>query len=275
MNISAHIDYFKQEMQRRGLANSTINSYPSYVKTFFEQSKADHPKNIHEDEIRQFLGRFTEPNTQRAYHSAIKKFYTICSNQPNKFRYIPYCKQSKKLPVVLSVSEIQKLFDSCDNIKHRAILALLYSCSLRVSELINLKWTDIDRARMIINIRQAKGKKDRQVGLNQPLIKLLEDYYRQYKPKEYVLNGQESLQYSQSSVLQLIKHLATKAGLQKRVYTHLIRHCSATHLLESGVDLNLIQRILGHSSVKTTAIYCHISHNLISSIQSPLTQIRL
>jgi site-specific recombinase XerD len=129
---------------------------------------------------------------------------------------------------------------------------------------------------MVINIIQAKGKKDRQVTLNQKLIELLEAYYREYKPKEYVLNGQSDLQYSKESVLQVVKQLAIKAGIEnKRVYTHLIRHCSATHMLESGVDLNLIQRLLGHKSVKTTAIYAHISHNLISKIHSPLQYISL
>ena len=276
MNISAHIQFFEQEMKRRGLSASTIKSYPSYVKIFFEQSKADHPKNIHEREIRSFLGKFTEPNTQRAYHSAIKKFYAICLNQENKFKYIPYCKQSRKLPIVLSVEEIQRMFDVCENLKHRTILALLYSCSLRVSELLNLKWVDIDRSRMVINIRQAKGKKDRQVGLNDKLIGILIQYYHQYKPKEYVFNGQFSLQYSQESVLQVIKQLASKAGIDnKRVYTHLMRHCSATHMLEGGIDLNLIQRILGHASVKTTAIYAHISHNVISKVTSPLSAIKI
>jgi len=263
-------------MTRRGLAKSTIKSYPSYVKIFFEQSKSDHPKNIHEQEIREFLSKFTEPNTQRAYHSAIKKFYSICLNQDNKFRYIPYCKQSKKLPVVLSVEEVQRMFDVCENLKHKAMLALLYSCSLRVSELVNLKWTDIDRSRMVINISQAKGKKDRQVGLNQKLIEVLENYYRKYKSTVYVFNGQSSDQYSKESVLQVMKQLSQKAGIEnKRVYTHLMRHCSATHMVESGVDINLIQRILGHSSVKTTAVYTHISHNLISKIQSPLNNISL
>jgi len=276
MNISAHIELFKQEMKRRNMADSTQKSYPSYVKIFFEQSKSDHPKNIHENEIRDFLSKFTEPNTQRAYHSAIKKFYEICLHQPDKFRYIPYCKPNKKLPIVLSVEEVQSLFTVCENLKHRVILALLYSCSIRVSELIDLKWVHIDRSRMIINIIQAKGKKDRQVPLTEKLIQLLETYYRQYKPKTYVLNGQFDLQYSKRSVLQIMKQLSQKAGIEnKRVYTHLIRHCSATHMLEAGVDLNIIQRVLGHSSVKTTAIYAHISHNLISKVHSPLSQIQL
>ena len=276
MNISAHTEFFEQEMRRRGMAENTIKSYPSYVRTFFQQSKSDHPKNIHEKEIRDFLSKFHEPNTQRAYHSAIKKFYQICLNQPDKFRYLPYAKQSKKLPIVLSIAEIQRMFDVCDNLKHRTLLSLLYSCSLRSSELINLKWTDIDRSRMIILVRQAKGKKDRQVGLNDKLIEVLEAYYRKYKPTEYVFNGQSSNQYSKESVLQVIKQLAKKAGIEnKRVYTHLMRHCSATHMLENGVDLNLIQRILGHSSVKTTSVYCHISHNLISKIQSPLQSIKI
>lgn len=276
MNISAHTALFEQEMRRRGMSETTIKNYISYSTIFFTASKADHPKNVHEQEIRDFLSKFNEPNTQRVYHSAIKKYYEICLNQPNKFRYIPYCKQPKKLPIPLSQAEIQHMFDVCENLKHKVILAILYSASLRVSELLNLKWTKIDRSRMVINVIQGKGKKDRQVTLSAKLIKLLEEYYWQYKPKEYVLNGQDSLQYSKSSVLQVIKQLAEKAGIEnKRVYTHLIRHCSATHMLESGIDLNIIQRLLGHSSVKTTAIYAHISHNLISKVNSPLNAITL
>jgi site-specific recombinase XerD len=277
MDISAHTTFFEQEMKRRNFGQQTIDNYSSCLKKFFNQSKSDHPKNIHEKEIRSFLSEFEEPNTQRAYHSAIKKFYEICLNQKNKFRYIPYAKKSDKLPIVLSVDEVQRMFDVCENKKHKVILALLYSCSLRVSELINLKWEHIDRSRMIINIIQAKGKKDRQVGLNDSLIKLLEEYYRDYSPMLYVLNGQSgsATKYSERSVGEVVKQLADKAKINKRVYTHLLRHTSATHLVENGVDINLIQRLLGHSNVKTTAIYTHISHNLISKIQSPLTKINL
>ena len=163
-----------------------------------------------------------------------------------------------------------------ENKKHKVILALLYSCSLRVSELINLKWKDIDRSRMIINIIQSKGNKDRQVGLNETLIKLLTEYWNEYKSKEYVLNGQTSSQYTDRSVGEVVKKLAKKAGINnKRVYTHLIRHTSATHMVENGTDINLIQKLLGHSDVKTTNVYLHISHNHISKIKSVIENINI
>lgn len=128
---------------------------------------------------------------------------------------------------------------------------------------------------MVIYILNAKGGKDRQVGLNGVLIKLMEDYYKDFKTKSFILGGQFGEQYSDRSVGQVIKQLATKAGINKRVYTHLIRHCSASHMVENGVDINLIQRILGHSSAKTTSIYLHTSHTTISKIQSPLNNIKL
>lgn len=275
MNISAYICQFEQEMKRRNYSLQTVENYSSCIKKFFEQSKSDHPKNIHENEIKDFLGKFDQPNTQRAYHSAIKKFYTICLNQKNKFKYIPYCQKSNKLPIVLSVDEIQSMFNVCENLKHKVILAILYSCGLRVSELINLKWSHIDRSRMIVNIVQAKGKKDRQVSLPVNLIPILEKYYYAYRPKEYILNGQNEPQYSERSVGQVIKQLAEKAGIKKRVYTHLIRHCTFTHMVEMGSDINIIQKIAGHSNVKTTMVYCHISDSLISKINSPINQISL
>lgn len=277
MNISEHIDTFIQEATRRNYSKNTVNNYVSCLKLFFAKSDKDHPKNINEADIKNFLSTFKEPNTQRNYHSAIKMFYNICLGQKNKFKYIPYAKKNAKLPIVLSVDEIQRMFDVCENKKHKVILALLYSCSLRVSELINLKWKDIDRSRMIINIIQAKGNKDRQVGLNESLIKLLTDYYHEYKSVIYVLNGQsDAAQYSERSVGEVIKQLAARAGIEnKRVYTHLMRHTSATHMVEAGTDINLIQKLLGHSNVKTTNIYLHISHNHISKIPSPLNKINL
>lgn len=273
MNISEHITFFEQEMKRRNFGQQTIENYSSCLKKFFGQSIKDHPKNINESDIRNFLSSFTTPNTQRAYHSAIKKFYEICLGQKEKFKYIPYCRTDKKLPIPLSQSEVQRMFDVCENLKHRVIMCLLYSCGLRVSELINLKWSHIDRSRMIINIIAGKGKKDRQVMLSEKIIPILEQYYREYMPKEYVLNGQTEIQYSARSVGEVVKQLAEKAGISKRVYAHLMRHNAFTHMVESGVDINLVQRIAGHSNVKTTMMYCHISNDLISKIQSPINNI--
>lgn len=275
MNISEHISNFIQEAKRRGYGENTIKNYVSNLKSFFAWTTKDHPKNINESDIKNYLCRFLEPNTQRSHHGAIKLFYEICLNQKEKFKWIPYAKKSEKLPIVLSVSEVQDMFSVCENLKHKAILSLLYACGLRVSELINLKWEHLDRKRGVINILQAKGKKDRQAPFPIQLQKVLEDYWRQYKTKVYVFAGQKEEQYTARSVGEVVKQLAHKAGIEKRVYSHLMRHNAFTHLLEAGVDLSIIQKIAGHSSPKTTMIYTHISHNLISKVHNPLNQINL
>jgi integrase/recombinase XerD len=222
----------------------------------------------------QALRNFRKANKRMATHGH-NLFYQLTGKQPLKLKHIEYPRSEKKLPIVLSQAEIQRMFHVCENLKHKTILALLYSAGLRVSELINLKWQHIDRSRMIINIIAAKGNKDRQVMLDKTIIPLLENYYRQYRPTEYVLNGQFTIQYSQRSVGQVVKQLAIKAGINKDVWTHLIRHCSFTHMVENGVDINLIQRIAGHNSPKTTAIYTHISHNVLSRISSPISAMAL
>lgn len=279
MNVSEHIKFYEQELTRLNFAKNTVENYTGCVKVFLEKSPKDHPKNINEDDIRTFLSTYATVNTQRNYHSAIKLYYEICLRQKNKFKYIKYAKKSQSLPIVLSIEEIQRMFTACENLKHKVILSLLYSCGLRVSELINLKWDHIDRSRMVINIHQGKGKKDRQVMLSPDLLPLLECYWKEYRSKEYVLNGQfpeTELRYSDRSVGNVVKQLAAKAGLDsKRVYTHLIRHCFATHLVEAGTDLGLIQKLLGHANLKTTMIYTHISNNLISKIPSPLSKIKI
>lgn len=278
MNVSEHLKVFTQEMIRRNYAKNTVYNYGDCIKVFFEKVNKDHPKNVNEQDIKSFLASYSTVNTQRNYHSAIKLFYEICLKQKNKFKHIPYARKDRKQPIVLSQEEVQKLFNVCENKKHRVIMALLYSAGLRVSEVINLKWQHIDRSRMVINILAAKGNKDRQVMLEPSLIPLLESYWKEYRSKTYVLNGQFpeiELRYSDRSVLNIVKQLAKKAGIEKRAYTHLLRHCAFTHMVENGTDINLIQRIAGHSSVKTTALYTQISHNITSKIKSPLSTIKL
>lgn len=277
MEIPKYIELYRKDLLLKNYSKNSIENYVSQVYCFLNyfNGKYTEPVKINENSIKEWLLQANTINTRKHRISAVKLFYIHTIKQPLKFKHIEYPRSEKKLPIVLSQDEIQRMFDACDNLKHKTILAILYSCGLRVSELINLKWQHIDRSRMIINIIAAKGNKDRQVMLPPELIPLLEKYWHEYKPKEYVLNGQFKNQYSSTSVLQVIKQLSQKAGIKKHVYTHLIRHCSFTHLVEAGVDINIIQKIAGHNNVKTTMIYTHISDNLISKIGSPIKSIRI
>lgn len=179
------------------------------------------------------------------------------------------------MPEILSQAEIQLIFKQITNLKHKSILSLLYGCGLRISEVINLKIADIDSSRMVINIREAKGNKDRQVQLPIELLELLRKYFSIFNPKEYLFNGQFGLKYSDRSINQLLKYYSRKAGITKRVHAHKFRHSFAAHLLDNGIDIYLIQKLLGHKKQETTEIYAKLSTTRISKIQSPLQQISL
>lgn len=277
MKIPNNVQRLRNYMEYRKYSKNSIENYCSNLTKYlgYFNGKYSEPIKIPSAEIVIYLGKYKEANTLSSNLSAIKMFYEKCLNQICKFDKIERPRKSKKLPIVLSQDEIQRMFDVCENQKHKTLLALLYSCGLRVGEVINLKWANIDRSRMIINIIAGKGNKDRQVMLSPPLIPLLENYYKKYRSVEFIFNGQNTLQYSQRSVLEVIKHLAVKAGISKRVYTHLIRHCTGTHLVENGTDIKLIQKLFGHSNVKTTDLYTHISDATIRRIQSPLVNINL
>lgn len=278
MNIGKCIQLYSEDLRLKNYSESTIENYRTQVSLFLNdhQCVATKPSEISERQIKEWLLKANTINSRKHRLSAVKLFYKLTGKQPLKFRHIEYPKADKKLPIVLSQEEMQKMFSVCENTKHKVVLALLYSVGLRISELINLKWSNIDRSRMVINIIQSKGKKDRQVPLTPSLIPLLEKYYREYKPSVYVLNGQGDLaQYSKKSVAEVLRQLADKAGINKRIYPHLIRHCTGTHLVEQGTDINLIQKMFGHNNVRTTNLYTHISHNVISKINSPLQNIQL
>ena len=273
MNVSEHVTFFIQEMTRRHFSKMTVKNYASCIEIFFRQSTKDHPKNINENDIRAFLSKFTTANTQRAYHSAIKKFHEVCLGQKEKFKYIPYCHADRRLPVILSQEEIQKLFSVITNLKHKAITALLYSTGMRVTELIYLKIKDIDSDRMLIFLSRAKGDKDRFVMLNEKVLVLLREYYTKYHPLEYLFNGQFEPQYTARSINEFLKTYARKAGIKKYIHAHLLRHNCFSDMVSNGIDIGLIQRLAGHKNQKTTSIYLHISDKTISKIQSPIAQI--
>ncbi len=189
---------------------------------------------------------------------------------PHRYYHIDRPFKDQRLPKVISKEEILTMIRLTKNIKHKCIIELLYSAGLRRSELLNLKVKDIDSKRMIISIEKAKGNKDRQTILSKTVLKDLRKYFKQYKPNKYLFEGQHKEQYSSSSVLQIVKRAAKQSNIIKPVTPHMLRHSFATHLLEEGTDIRIIQSLLGHNSIKTTEIYAHVANHQIINIKNPL-----
>ena len=202
--------------------------------------------------------------------NAIKFYFEQVLHRPKMFFDIPRPKKPQVLPKALSKREVKKLFAVTTNIKHLVALQLAYGMGLRVSEVVNLKISDIDTERMIVHVRSAKGKKDRYVPLPVSLLHLLRRYYLDYRPEDYLLEGQYSGQYAKVSVQNIFKTAMRKAGIQKTIGVHGLRHSYATHLLESGADMRFIQELLGHNSIMTTQVYTKVTPRSLSKIISPL-----
>lgn len=206
---------------------------------------------------------------------ALNFFYTVTLGLDWQNRHIPFPKKEKKLPVVLSLEEIVAFFKAIVNLKHLTIFKLLYATGLRISEALNLLPADIDSKRMVIRVRQGKGKKDRYVPLFQTLLTSLREYWLAYRPKTWLFPGMLPDQpLNRSSVERLCATICQKAGIKKAVTPHTMRHTFATHLLEAGTDLRTIQLILGHRSLNTTAIYLHIANKALQVSDSPMDLLR-
>jgi integrase/recombinase XerD len=202
--------------------------------------------------------------------NAVKLFFSKIENTTMNLESVHRPRREKVLPNVLSKQEIKAILDAPKNIKHKAMLSLIYSCGLRRSELLNLKITDIDSKRGLIIIRQSKGKKDRVVPLSKKILTLLREYFVACRPKEWLFEGQDKKnRYDERSLASVLKQALNKTAIKKPVTLHWLRHSFATHLLENGTDLRYIQEILGHSSSKTTEIYTHVSNKNIQQIISP------
>ena len=247
-------------------SNRTIEIYLHYIDKFL-QSQDKSCLHLNSKDFQNYINnyKFSSISQQNQIISAIKflyervlnkKYNKVFFERPRKEKHLPQIIDSEKL--LISISKIK-------NLKHKSIISLAYSVGLRVSEIINLKIKDIDSKRMIINIIQSKGKKDRVVPLSKNLLKLLRKYYVQYKPDTYLFNGQNNIKYSSTSCNKIVKKY-----IGKTYSMHSLRHSTATYLLESGVDLRIIQKILGHKSNKTTEIYTHVSNNLLNKINLPI-----
>jgi site-specific recombinase XerD len=206
--------------------------------------------------------------------NALRFLYVEIVKRPMVLGDIHRPQKGKRLPVVLSLDEVKNIFDSLGNIKHRVMLMLTYSAGLRVSEVVHLRPEDIDSKRKLIHVHEGKGKKDRYTILSDSVLEGLRVYWKVHKPKKWLFEGQtEGEPYSIRSAQRVFECAAEKAGIGKDVSIHSLRHSFATHLLEQGTDIRFIQELLGHSSVKTTEIYTHVSRRHIASIRSPIDQI--
>ncbi len=202
---------------------------------------------------------------------ALRFLYLTTLDQDWAVRHIPYAKVEKKLPVVLSQGEVLQILEAVSNFKHLSILLAAYSGGLRISEVANLKIEDIDSERMVINVRQGKGRKDRIVALAPVLLAILRDYWLESRPKLMLFPGKDPKRSLSTSTIGQILHKAVRtAGIKKKVTMHTLRHSFATHHLEAGTDLRTLQMVMGHSSLKTTSLYLHVSTEKIRSAKTPI-----
>lgn len=258
---------FKQELIYRRYSQNSIQTYCSCLDIIIQKFG----ENPNLDELKKYFASLKSRSYHKQMVSTARHYFFFIYKIRLDLSDLPYPRKEQKLPEVFSIEEISDLINYPKNKKHQIIICLLYSGGLRISELINLRITDIDSQRMIINIRASKGNKDRQIMLDKKLLEMMREYFKEYRPKEYLINGQFKNQYTESSINQLLKYWAKKAGIKKHIHAHCLRHSFATHLLESGIDMSLIQKLLGHSNIKTTEIYAKISTKLISKINSPLS----
>ncbi len=201
--------------------------------------------------------------------NAIKFLFEKVWNLPKTTYHLPRPRKTHTLPKVLDEEDIKNIFSRVENPKHRLILYMAYSSGLRVSEVVRIRLTDIHRKSMQIRIEQSKGRKDRMVVLSKKVLALMEEYYRQYKPREYLFEGQFGGPYSIRSAQMIFIHFKQLAKVNIKGGIHLLRHSFATHLLEQGADIRLVQQQLGHNSVKTTQIYTHVTEKRNHNLKSP------
>jgi len=250
-------------------STNTKEIYVHYIKEFISWCNIENKRIIHlnSKDFQSYLDNynFTSVSQQNQVINAIRFLYKFGLNKKYDKVSFKRPRKEKKLPKVIDNNFILEKLSQIENLKHKTILSLTYSVGLRVSEVIKLKIEDIDSKRMVIHIKNAKGKKDRIVPLSENILLLLREYYKQYKPKEYLFNGQNSLQYSRGSCNKIVKKY-----LGQNYHIHQLRHSCFTHLLESGVDLRIIQSIAGHNSSKTTEIYTHVSKKLLNKVVLPI-----
>jgi site-specific recombinase XerD len=273
-------DEYVRKLKELRYTPKTIKTYPSMFEEFINYYNTHDIKLIDDKQIIAFLqylviDRKVSPSYQNQSINAIKFYYERVLGGKRKFYFLERPRKDRKLPNVLSDIEVTKTIKLVKNIKHKALIMITYSGGLRISEVINLKIKDIDTRRMQIFVRQAKGRKDRYTLLSKKVVPVLREYFKEYKPKEWLFEGIKGNQYSESSIYTIVIEAFRRAGIKKKASPHTLRHCFGTHLLENGTDLRYIQALMGHSSSKTTEIYTHITTKGFDQIENPLDKLEI
>jgi site-specific recombinase XerD len=272
--ISMELKKFEDWMRNKRYSESTITTYTQGLKVFFNFLDNKPPEEIENEDLERFnkeyiIARKYSVSFQSQVINGVKLFFCIRQKRKLALEFIERPKRPKLLPNVLSKEEVKQILNIHKNIKHRAMLSLIYACGLRRGELLNLKIQDVDSGRGLLIIRQAKGRKDRVTPLSKKLLELLREYYKYEKPKRFLFEGVGGEKYSAGSLQKVLKNALVKAKIRKPVTLHWLRHSYATHLLENGTDLRYIQELLGHNSSRTTEIYTHVTDYSIKKIKSP------
>lgn len=278
--VSGHdFDDLKRELLSRKYSYKTVKGYFYYNRDFLNFIKKT-PQKVNDSDIKDYLFHLAEERqsataTLNQAINALKFYYGTMLKK--KFLYeIKRPRKDKKLPIVLSKEEVARILSAVDNVKHRAILMLVYSAGLRVGEVVRLKPEDIDSKRMLIHVKGAKGRKDRYTLLSETALEILRQYWRKYRPEKWLFGGAKEGRYlSIRTVDKIFRNACDKAKIKKDVSVHTLRHSFATHLLEGGTDLRYIQELLGHAHSKTTEIYTHVSTKSLGKITSPLDTLEL
>ena len=275
------------ELERRNYTQSTQRAYLLGVTDFArhfhrcpDQLGLDH---VREYQVELFRVRKLSAATVAARIAALRFLFVQVLKRPWTVQEMPYPKHPQKLPVVLTQEEVARMIDAAGLPLHRIVLMTLYGTGVRRMELIHLKVADIDSARMVIHVRGGKGRKDRDVMLSPKLLEALRQYWRslKHKPKDWLFPGggraHDDLDHPMTDkvVWHAVEQAAKRAGIDKPVHPHTLRHSFATHLLEAGVDLRTIQLLLGHSDLKATTVYLHLSHRHLRATASPLDSLPL
>lgn len=280
MNKQELLDKFQKQIAIENYSEQTRKTYYSTLKLFLEYVEKLKIAKIDDSDIQNYL-YFCKTKKMYSYSSmkhviaTIIYLYSKILQKPIPTALDIKLRKPTTLPSVLSISDISKILKVTNNLKHKTILLLIYASGLRLNELLELRIGDIDSEAMRIHIKFGKGKKERYVMLSENVLVLLKEYYKIYKPKNYLIEGQKGGKYSPKSVQSVFKKALQKSGVKKKATVHTLRHSFATHLLDDGTDIRYIQELLGHKRLETTTIYTHVSSYSINRIKSPADKLKL